>query len=54
MAAKSVQPCRDCKNEGFEVVKGGISGPSDIDWREEAEYIFNRLGQFPELVSVSG
>lgn len=43
------------KDEGFEILQGGVSGSSDIGMRKQAEDIFNGLGEFPELMwSVSG
>jgi hypothetical protein len=38
------------QNKGLEVLERGISSSADIGMREEAEDVFDRLGQFPELL----
>ncbi len=37
------------RDEGFEVPEGVIASSADVNWRKEAEDIFSRFWQFPEL-----
>lgn len=39
--------------QGFDIWEGVVPCAPDIDWREQAENIFNGLRQFPKLPMVS-
>lgn len=53
MLKKSIQPRDDGKKKVLEVRERSVSGSSDIGWGEQAEDIFNRLRERPELVHRS-
>lgn len=50
MVAQDVQSGGNGENKSLEVLKRRVSGSPDVGGREQAEYIFSRLGKLPELV----
>lgn len=43
----------DSEDKCFKVLEGFISGSANVGWCKEAEYVFSRLRELPELQPAS-
>jgi len=53
VVAEFADLCDQLCYESLEIEQGIITGTADIGRREEGEYVFGRLWQFPELTIIS-